>query len=196
MQEDYISSRVQQKMKKDIILTKEDLSAFLEADRIAMGRPKRFGLKQWLTDPIWCYMRLLRKREFLVNTKPKKGLWAVLRVVNGFRLYRLGFKLGFTIPPNTLGRGAYITHVGTVVVNHLAHIGKNAVINVDVNIGWNIDQNGAPQIGDNCYFGPGAKLFGNIVIGDNTKIGANAVVNKSFTEGNCTIVGVPARKVV
>ncbi len=53
----------------------------------------------------------------------------------------------------------------------------------------------APQIGDNVYISPGAKLFGDIVIGDNVKIGANAVVNKSFPEGNCTLVGVPARKV-
>jgi serine O-acetyltransferase len=50
-----------------------------------------------------------------------------------------------------------------------------------------------PRIGDNCYLGPGAKLFGAIVIGDNTVIGANAVVNKSFPNGNVTLGGVPAR---
>lgn len=38
-------------------------------------------------------------------------------------------------------------------------------------------------------------MFGDIIIGDNVKIGANAVVNRSFPEGNCTIVGVPARKI-
>ena len=38
-------------------------------------------------------------------------------------------------------------------------------------------------------------MFGKIKIGDNTAIGANSVVNKSFEEGNCTIAGVPAKKI-
>ena len=50
----------------------------------------------------------------------------------------------------------------------------------------------APIIGDNCFIGPGAKLFGKIKIGDNVAIGANAVVNKSFGD-NVTIAGVPAK---
>lgn len=51
----------------------------------------------------------------------------------------------------------------------------------------------SPVIGDNCYIGPGAKIYGKIVIGDNCAIGANAVVNKDFKDGNCTIAGVPAK---
>ena len=54
---------------------------------------------------------------------------------------------------------------------------------------------GVPVIGDDCYIGPGAKLFGAIEIGDRTLIGANAVVNRSFPAGNTTIAGVPARQV-
>ena len=52
----------------------------------------------------------------------------------------------------------------------------------------------APTIGDNCFIGPGAKLFGDIKIGDNVAIGANAVVNKDFGD-NVTIAGVPAKVV-
>ena len=52
----------------------------------------------------------------------------------------------------------------------------------------------APEIGDNCFIGPGAKIFGKIKIGDNVAIGANAVVNKSFGN-NVTIAGVPAKVV-
>ena len=70
-----------------------------------------------------------------------------------------------------------------------ASIGANARINVCVNIG--LKNNLAPNIGDNVYIGPGAKLFGGITIGDNVIIGANSVVNKSFTDG-VTIAGVPA----
>ncbi|MNL68290.1 putative lipopolysaccharide biosynthesis O-acetyl transferase WbbJ [compost metagenome] len=50
-----------------------------------------------------------------------------------------------------------------------------------------------PVIGDNCYIGPGAKLFGAIRLGDNIAIGANAVVNRGFPDGNCTLGGIPAK---
>lgn len=48
-------------------------------------------------------------------------------------------------------------------------------------------------MGDNVYIGPGAKIFGNVVLGNNMMIGANAVVTKSFPEGYCKIAGVPAK---
>ena len=50
----------------------------------------------------------------------------------------------------------------------------------------------APHIGDDCYLGPGAKIYGDIKIGNNVAIGANAVVNKSL-DSNCTIAGIPAK---
>lgn len=48
-----------------------------------------------------------------------------------------------------------------------------------------------------CYvwMGSGAKIFGKIIIGDNTMIGANAVVNSSFEEGNVRSAGVPVKVV-
>ena len=49
-----------------------------------------------------------------------------------------------------------------------------------------------PVIGDNCFIGPGAKIFGKINIGDNVAIGANAVVNKDVPS-NVTVAGVPAK---
>lgn len=61
-------------------------------------------------------------------------------------------------------------------------------------MGGGYGKEGYPVIGDNCYIGTGAKIFGNITIGDNVKIGANAVVNKSFGS-NVTIAGIPARVV-
>ena len=50
------------------------------------------------------------------------------------------------------------------------------------------------MIGDNVYIGVGAKVLGNIRIGNNVKIGANAVVIKDVPD-NATVVGVPARVV-
>jgi serine O-acetyltransferase len=52
-----------------------------------------------------------------------------------------------------------------------------------------------PKIGDNVYIGPGAKIFGDIEIADGIAIGANSVVNRSFTEPNIGIAGIPAKKI-
>ena len=67
-------------------------------------------------------------------------------------------------------------------------VGENCRLHVCVNIGT-----GSPQIGNNVYIGPGAKIFGKIRIANGIKIGANAVVNKDFYQEGKTIVGVPAK---
>tara|TARA_R110001599_G_scaffold353718_1_gene595814 strand:- start:135 stop:665 length:531 start_codon:yes stop_codon:yes gene_type:complete len=150
-------------------------------------------IKARLFNEIWRYQRLLRKQEYYINCK--QGLSAKLvKLWLEYRRKKLGNRLGFSIPCNVFGPGLSIAHVGTIVVNHQARIGKNCRIHICVNIGASKDNNEAPVIGDNAYIGPGAKLFGNIVLGDNVSIGANAVVNKSFPEGNCTLVGIPAKK--
>ncbi len=48
-------------------------------------------------------------------------------------------------------------------------------------------------IGDNCLFSSGCVILPGVELGDNTIVAANAVVNKSFPEGNCVIGGVPAK---
>ena len=108
----------------------------------------------------------------------------------------MAVRLSFSIPVNTIDEGLSIAHYGSIIVNDKVRIGKNCRIHVGVNIGEGGSEAKAPQIGDNCYLGPGAKLFGGIVLGDNVRVGANAVVNKSFPDGNCTLVGVPAHKVM
>lgn len=103
--------------------------------------------------------------------------------------------LGFTIPINVIEEGLCLYHYGSVVVSNYAKIGKWCMIHGCVNIGQNWDKEDTPVIGDGCFIGPGAKLFGKIKIGNGVVIGANAVVNKSFEENNITIAGVPAVKI-
>ena len=107
----------------------------------------------------------------------------------------MGHKIGVEIKKNTFGPGLYITHTGGIVVNGLASIGDNCTINAGVNIGNSQTANAVPQLGNNVWIGPGAKIFGKIVIADGIAIGANAVVNKSFQEENISIAGVPAKKI-
>lgn len=107
-----------------------------------------------------------------------------------------GVKLGWDIPINTFGPGLKINHYGLIVVNGNARIGAFCDIHQGVNIGQHgADQHDVPTIGDNVWIGPGAKIFGRITIASRCAIGANAVVNRSFTDEDISIAGIPAKKV-
>jgi serine O-acetyltransferase len=178
-----------------MIKSKEDLKYYLKADAIALGMENHSPF--FTRNSIWAFQRLLRKIEYLENTN--KAYTLLGRIYYWFlraRLSRLKYMLGFTIYSNNFGPGLSIAHKGTIVVNANARIGDNCRINVCVNIGNNKNESSsAPQIGNNVFIGPGAKIFGDIKIADNIAIGANAVVNKSFLEPGITIAGIPARKI-
>ena len=91
------------------------------------------------------------------------------------------------------GPGLVILHSIGIVVNSSVQAGKNLVMEHCVTIGAEKGQ--TPVLGDNVFIGAGAKVIGAVRVGSDVKIGANAVVNKSFPEGNCTIAGVPAKRV-
>jgi serine O-acetyltransferase len=133
---------------------------------------------------------MLRRLEYVTNC-PRSSFQ---RIFVAILFRRLSRRLGFTIPINVFGPGLSIAHYGTIVVNHGSRVGSNCRLHVGVNIGTEAGKSAeAPTIGDNSYIGPGAKLFGKIEIGPNTAIGANAVVNRSFPEGNATLGGIPAK---
>ena len=172
-------------------MNRSDLQYYLDADRISLGvvrsRPRIVG------DDIWKYQRALRHYEYWLG-RPKSLLSLLPRIWWHYRYHKLSIKLGFEIPPFVAGPGLSLAHRGPVIVNSHARIGRNCRIHSGVNIGaaaGGSDQ--APIIGDNCYIGPGAKLFGRIEVLEGTAIGANAVVNKSFGEKNITLGGIPAR---
>jgi serine O-acetyltransferase len=172
-----------------MIRSRADLRAYLEADRIALASPR--GISARLFNQVWRYERSLRYLEYCTNTSANPVLLLIAR----FRHRRLGRQLGFSIPPNVFGPGLSIAHYGTIVVNPGARVGANCRIHVGVNIGIAAGQNAAPTLGEHCYIGPGAKLFGPIEIGPYTAIGANAVVNRSFPDGHITLAGVPAKQI-
>jgi len=108
-----------------------------------------------------------------------------LEVIN----HQLGVRLGLSIPKNVFGAGLCIVHYGTIVVSPKAKVGENCRIHPSTCIG---EYNGAPTLGNNVYIGPGAKLFGDIIVGNNVAIGANSVVNKNIPD-NVTVGGIPSK---
>ena len=95
-----------------------------------------------------------------------------------------------------LGPGLIIPH-GHVVIDGVVTIGRDCVINPWVTIGlsgsrrWGFDRRG-PAIGDRVHIGTGAKVLGPITVGDDVRIGANAVVIDDVPS-RATVVGAPAR---
>ncbi|POY38117.1 serine acetyltransferase [Flavobacterium alvei] len=175
----------------------EKYNYYLQEDRKALGITKNtflMFLNPFEIDfEIYKFQRALRKCEYLYNSKNSSFFWKVRKFIAATRFKRLSCKLGFTINPNCFGPGLRIAHRGTIVVNGGCVIGANCTINACVNIGANPGSPElVPQIGDNVYIGPGAKLFGGIFIANGCTIGANAVVNKSCNVINTVLVGVPA----
>jgi serine O-acetyltransferase len=83
-----------------------------------------------------------------------------------------------------IGPGLYIGHFGGITVSQYAVIGANCALSQQVTIGvaGMGEKFGAPVIGDDVYIAPGARLFGEIRIGNNVKVGANAVVHTDIPD--------------
>lgn len=105
------------------------------------------------------------------------------------------FFTGIEIHPGaSIGNGLFIDHGMGVVVGETTIIGDNVTMYQGVTLGGTGKEKGKrhPTIGNNVVVGAGAKVLGNITIGDNSYIGSNAVVIKDVPD-NSTVVGVPGR---
>ena len=105
------------------------------------------------------------------------------------------FFTGIEIHPGaTIGNGLFIDHGMGVVIGETSIIGDNVTLYQGVTLGGTGKEKGKrhPTVGNNVVIGAGAKVLGNIKIGDNSYIGSNAVVIKDVPD-NSTVVGVPGR---
>lgn len=92
-----------------------------------------------------------------------------------------------------IGEGTILAYGGVGVIIHKdAVIGKNCVIESNVTIGGRNNEPRVPIIGNNVFIGTGARILGDIHIGDNSIIGANSVVLYDVP-ANCSVAGVPAK---
>ena len=90
------------------------------------------------------------------------------------------------------GSGFVLIHATGVVINGGVSGGDNVFIEHQVTIG--AERRQTPKIGNDVFIGAGAKLLGEITIGDHSRIGANAVVLDDVPPF-ATVVGIPARVV-
>ena len=95
---------------------------------------------------------------------------------------------GIAIPRIDIGEGVFLEHPHGSHLN-AKQVGKNFKCLHNVTLGVNHD--GVPTIGDNVFCGVGCCVLGGIRIGNNVKIGANAVIVKDVPD-NCVVVGNPS----
>ncbi len=145
----------------------------------------------WAAQGFWV-MLVYRFGRWRYGVRP-----ALLRKLLSF-IYKALFKLvqivtGIELPCEVvIGRNFVIDHFGGIVISGYAQFGDDCRIRNGVVVGLkNVHELVAPVIGNNVDIGAGAKLLGNIRIGDNVVIGANAVVLIDVPDDSLA-VGVPA----
>jgi serine O-acetyltransferase len=108
------------------------------------------------------------------------------------------FFTGIEIHPGAeIGRRLFIDHGMGVVIGETAIVGNDVTLYQGVTLGGTGKEHGKrhPTIGDNVVIGTGARVLGNIRVGENCRIGANSVVLRSVPD-NSTVVGVPGHIVL
>ena len=102
---------------------------------------------------------------------------------------------GISIPPETtIGPGLLIHHFGGIVINGDAVLGAACTLHHGVTIGNRVPCGPSPKLGDRVLIGVGAAVLGDIIIGNNVEVGANAVVLRSVPDRGVA-AGIPARVV-
>ncbi len=172
-------------------------------------------LPSWITeikDEIDEQIKVIKERDPAAETTAEALLYPGLRAVLAYRyshkLYLRGCRTaaraicewaraatGIEIHPGAeLGQRIFIDHGMAVVIGETAVIGDDCTIYQGVTLGGTGKHTGKrhPTIGKNVMIGAGAKILGPVVIGDNARIAAGAVVLNDIPE-NSTAVGIPAR---
>lgn len=159
-----------------------DLAAALERDPAARSRLEIALLYPGL-HAIWCH----RLNHWLWQRGLKlmaRWLSQLARVLTGIEIH----------PGATIGQRVFIDHGMGVVIGETAQVGDDVTLYHGVTLGGTALSKGKrhPTIGSRVTIGAGAKVLGNITVGDDSRIGANAVVVRSVPD-NSVVVGVPGQ---
>jgi len=124
----------------------------------------------------------------------------IARIISQFSRFLTGIEIH---PGAKIGKNLFIDHGMGVVIGETSEIGDNVTIYHMVTLGGispSINSNNQrnikrhPTLMDNVVVGSGAQILGPVIIGKNSKIGANAVVTKNVEE-NAVMIGIPAKNV-
>ncbi len=163
-------------------MIRRDVQSALERDPAARSAFEILLLYPGL-HAVWIHRitRWLWKRDFKLVAR---WLSQLARGLTGIEIH----------PGATIGKRLFIDHGMGVVIGETAEVGDDVTLYHGVTLGGTSLNKGKrhPTIGDRVTIGAGAKVLGNIIIGADSRIGANAVVVKSVPE-NSVVVGVPGQ---
>ena len=136
----------------------------------------------------------------LANKLWKIKMYLLARIISQLSRFLTGIEIH---PAANIGKNLFIDHGMGVVIGETSEIGNNVTLYHAVTLGGvspSIDSESQrkmkrhPTIEDNAVVGSGAQILGPIIIGQNAKIGANAVVTKNVAK-NAIMVGIPAKNI-
>ena len=139
------------------------------------------------------YIKCMRKCEYHLNNSRTSLYHKFCYYLYKARLSKLGLKYNIRINLNSCGYGLRLMHLsgGGGILLNIKSAGNYCGFNAGVLLG-NKDNGGLPTLGDYVAFGPGAKAFGDLLIGNNVFVAPNAVVSKDVPD-NAIVGGVPAK---
>jgi len=147
--------------------------------------------RNWL-EVLFCYPGL----QALILHRIAHQLWYLKIPLLPRLISHLGRLItGIEIHPGAnIGKGVFIDHGMGVAIGETAIVGDYCSIYQDVTLGGTGDRDCKrhPTLGQNVTVGAGAKILGNIYIGDRVRIGASSVV-LTDVPADCTVVGIPGR---
>ncbi len=126
------------------------------------------------------------------------GFWQQGRKVMAYHLQNRSTEL-FSVdihPAAVFGAGIMLDHADGLVAGETSRVGNGCSILHGVTLGGTgkDHKDRHPKIGENVLIGAGAKILGNITVGDGARIASGSVVLKDVM-ANCTVAGVPAKPV-
>lgn len=121
----------------------------------------------------------------------RRRMFTVARIISQAGRFCTGIEIH---PGARIGKRLFIDHGMGVVIGETCEIGDDVVLFQGVTLGGTGKEKGKrhPTIGNNVVVSSGAKVLGSFKVGDNSRIGANAVVLKEVPP-NSTVVGIPGR---
>ncbi len=174
-----------------MITSKQELKKYLfedaKANRIQPGLAYLIKLLYGnINACVYRYLKSLRKLEYYTNIKSPLRYW--------YRYYnrRMGLKYNLAMPINAVGYGLYIPHIEGGVILNVKKVGCYCKINSGVVCGSKNTGEEIPTIGDYVNLTVGAKVIGNITIGNYSIVAPNSVVIKDVSDYDI-VSGVPAK---
>lgn len=169
-------------LKKAISQISEDIKTIYDKDPAAKN----------ILEVILCYPGL---HALIVHRICHKLNYWNIPFIPRYISFIMRFLTGIEIHPGaTIGRRFFIDHGMGVVIGETAIIGDDVLIYQGVTLGGTGKEHGKrhPTISNNVVIGSGAKVLGNITIGENSRIGAGSVVIYDVPDDS-TVVGIPGK---